>query len=275
MTFKLWERIRDWIILGVLLVAAVVVMVAQNDPMLRGLRAFSLETTSWMEARFAWLGSYFRALDENDLLRAENISLSSTVARSREAQLENERLRRLLGFRDTTRLRLRAARIVAKDITRQQNLLTINVGRRDSVEVDMAVVDDRGVIGKVVLVSDHYARVMPYMNTDFRAPAKVLPLQAEGILRWDPDDAAHVLLEHISRTEPVLRGQLVVTSGFSGTFPPGYPVGYVDSVATRPGRPELVVYVSPASPLDRAEYVFVVLEHPVPERMQLEQQPVR
>ncbi len=273
MTFKVWDRIQDWVIFFALLVVAVATMAARNEPVVRGLRAASLETTSWVEARFAWAGGYFRALEENSLLREENIDLSSEVALSREAQSENERLRTLLGFRDSTELRMHAARVVNKDW--EQNLLTIDAGAADSVKLDMPVVDDRGIIGKVVLVSEHYARVMPYLNTDFLLPARILPFQAEGILKWEGQRRDQLLLDHIPRTEPVIRGQLVVTSGYSGAFPSSFPVGYVDSVATKPGRPELLVYVRPTSPIDRAEYVFVILERPDPERVELESRPIQ
>lgn len=270
MTFRLWDRIRDWVILGVLIAASLLTLLTQNQPLLRGLRAGALETTAVLEARFAWVGGYFRALRENEILRRENIILSSQVARSREAILENERLRRLIGFQDTTQYRLKAARIVNKDITLQKNFLTLDVGAADSVEVDMAVVDERGVIGKVVLVSERYSRVMPYLNTDLRIPAKIQPLQAFGIVRWEGGAADRLRIDHVVKTEPVENGQLVVTSGYSGVFPPGLPVGVVDSVSSRTGRNELTVFLSPAALLSTAEHAFVVLRRPDPERLNIE-----
>jgi rod shape-determining protein MreC len=275
MTYQLWERIRDWVLLFGLLIISVAIMLAQNEPLVRSLRASSIEVTARIEARFAAAGSYLRALDENDVLRRENIELSSEVARSREAQIENERLRRMLGFQDTTAYPMLPARIVGKDITRQQNLLTIDVGRTDGVEVDMPVIDERGIIGKIVLVSENYARVMPYLNTDFRVPGRIQPIQAEGMIRWEGTTRSHLLMEFVSRTEPVLRGQLVVTSGSSEVFPAGLHIGFVDSVSTRPGRNELTIYIAPASSLDRAQYVFVLMIQPNPERLALERQPIR
>lgn len=275
MTFRLWDRIRDWVILGVLLAVSLVTILLQNQPLLRGLRAESLEATAWLEARFAWAGGYFQALRENEVLRDENILLSSQVARSREAILENERLRRMIGFQDTTDFDLIAARIINKDITQQENLLTLNVGAADSVDMDMAVIDERGVIGKVVLVSRHYSRVMPYLNTDLRIPSKVQPLQAFGIARWEGGTTDRLRLDHVVKTEPVRKGQLVVTSGYSGVFPPGIPVGLIDSVSTRTGRNELSVFMRPASSLSRAEHAFVVLRKPEPERLELEDEEIR
>ncbi len=270
MPFRLWERIQDWVLLFGLLALSVVLLITRNEPAVRGLRAASLEMVSVVESRFAWVGGYFRALDENQTLRRQNIEFSSEVARSREAQRENDRLRRLLNMADTSRFELQPARIISMDINQAYNYLTIDVGRADSVDVDMAVVDENGVIGKVILVSDNYARVMPYNNPNFRVPATILPIGATGVIRWDPDHRHRLLMDYVSRTERVLRGQLVVTSGFSGIFPPGYSVGFVDSTATQTGKNEMQIFLHPTSPIDKAEYVFVVLRKPDPEQVALE-----
>lgn len=272
---QLWDRIRDWVILLTLLSLSVVIMLLVNEPIVRALRAGSLSITGRLEARFAWVGSYVRALEENDELRAENIQLASEVARTRSAVLENERLRTMLSFRDSSAAPLLPARIVAKDITEQQNFLTLDVGSRDGVQEGMGVIDTRGIIGRVVLVSPHYARVMPYLNTDFRSPGTVQPIGADGMIRWEGLRRDRLLLEHIVKTEPVARGQLVVTSSFSGVFPPGYPVGVVDSVLTRTGRNELLIYLTPSAPLMKVDYVFVILQLPDPERLDLESLPIR
>lgn len=274
MPFRLWERIQDWVLLFGLLSVAVVTLLARNEPVVRGLRASSLEVVSFVEARFAWVGGYFRALEENETLRRQNIEFSSEVARSRAAQRENERLRRLLGMADTSRVELVPARIVGMDINQAYNYLTVNVGARDSVRLDMAVVDENGIIGKVLLVSDSYARVMPYNNPNFRVPATILPIGATGVVRWDPDHRHRLVMDYVSRTERVLPGQLVVTSGFSGVFPPGYAVGYVDSTARQTGKNEMQIFLQPSSPIGKAEYVFVVLNQPASERVALERREI-
>jgi rod shape-determining protein MreC len=271
MTNRWWEQIQDWVLLFVLLTTSMIVLVAQNQPVVRSLRAGALEITSVVERQFAWVGGYFRALDENDLLREENIALSSEVARSREAIYQNQRLQGLLGFQDTTSYPLKPARIIARDITTERNFLTLNVGRSDSVQIGMAVIDERGVIGRVYDVSANYAIVMPYLNTDIRIPGKIQSLQANGIVRWEGDAPRdRLLMEYVSRTEPVLKGQLVTTSGASGSFPAGYPIGFVDSVATLPGRNQLHIFLTPTSPVDQADFVFVVMKEASEEQIALE-----
>lgn len=259
MTRTLWGRLQDWIALGLCLVASLAVLLARNEPIMIGMRATSLEATSWVESKMSWAGRFFGALGENEQLRTDNIELAAEVARSREAVQENERLRQMLGFRDTLDAPLHLSKIVGKDLGQQQNFFTIDAGSRDSVQVGMAVLDERGILGKVVLVSEKYARVMAYLNTDFRVPVRVLPIGAEGIVRWDGRSADRLVLDNVSRTEPVREGMLVVTSGISSVFPAGFPVGRVESVQARAGRNALDIELSPASPVNRARFAFVVL----------------
>jgi rod shape-determining protein MreC len=275
MTTRLWEQVRDWVLLAVLLSISLYVMFTQNDPLVRALRANALSVTADVERTFAWMGRYFRALEENSELRQQNIELSSEVARSREARIQNTHLRRMLGLRDSLGYSLRAARVISKDITRQNNLLTLDVGAADSVAVDMPVVNEQGIIGKVVLVSEHYARVMPYLNTDFRVPAKVVPIEAEGIVRWEGRESDRLLMEHVIKTEPVERGQLVMTSGHSGIFPPGRAIGRVDSLLRQPGRNELQMYLTPAAPINEVDHAFVILRRPTDEQIALESEGIR
>ncbi len=275
MAANLWEQVRDWVLLAVLLVTALVTMYEQNDPLVRALRADVLQLTARVESGFSWVGRYVRALEENSDLRAQNIELSSAVARSREARVQNERLRRMLALRDTSEFPLVAARIIAKDITRQRNLITLDVGRRDGVNPGMPVLNEQGILGKVVLASERFSRVMPYLNTNFRVPAKVLPIQAEGIIRWEGNRSDRLLLEQVVKTEPVEPGQLVVTSGHSGVFPSGRSIGRVDSVMHRAGRNELLIYVTPSASVDRADFAFVLQTDPDTERVALEETPIR
>src|SRR5690606_1430414 len=155
-----------------------------DGPMLRAARAASLAVTAPVEGVFADLGRFPDAVGENERLRAETIGLAAEVARLREARAENERLRALLAFGDTLPYPRVPARVVAKDLTRQQNLLTISAGAADSVAVGMPVVDERGIIGKVVVVGSRYALVMPHQSTSFAVPGTIDPLQQDGIIRW-------------------------------------------------------------------------------------------
>ena len=127
----------------------------------------------------------------------------------------------------------------------------------------------------VELTSRRYARVMPYLNTDFRVTARILPIGAEGIVRWSGARNDRLSMEFVARTEPVRRGQAVVTAGRGDVFPEGFLIGYVESVNARAGRNALDVELRPAAPLARATHAFVLLALPDSERVRLEAAPLQ
>lgn len=264
----------DWLLLSTLLLVAVGVMISQNQPLLRTVRAHTIRWTAQVENSFAWMGRYLRALERNDELRRENVRLSSKEARTRALRQRNEELERLLNLTDSSEAPVQVARIVTKDMFQQNNFLTLDVGKTDGVREGMPVVHESGIVGTVVLVNEEYARVMPFLNTDFRVPGTVLPLQSEGIVRWDGERLDRLQLDHVVQTEPVEPGHRVVTSGHSNIFPPGRMVGTVDSVGTPSGRSELQIFLRPAVPLYEISHAVVILRTPDPKREALEETPI-
>jgi rod shape-determining protein MreC len=262
-----WEGIRDWAVFLGLLFVACVVLFTVNQPFNQALRTYGLEVTARVEQQFAWVGRYTRALQENEALRARNIELSGEVARSRDARARNEALEAMLELQthaDTTvaDTALVAARILQKDLTRQQNLLTLDVGQRQGVAPGMPVVTPDGIVGTVLLVGTRFCRVLPFLNTDFRVPGKVEPIGAEGVVRWEGDALNQLSMQHVVKTEPVEVGQRVSTSGHSGVFPPGWPIGTIETVAPQPGQNALIITLRPAVALHTLDHAFVMRVRP-------------
>ncbi len=270
MIFQWWGQIRDWAILAVLLLVSVTTMLTWNDPVAQRLRTLSLEVTSRIEARLTWAGQFVRAIDENKTLRRNNLALTSQLARLNVARVENEVLRDALRLKENDTHAVVAARIISKDIFDQNNHLTLDVGASDDVEVDMPVVNEQGILGRVVLVSSHYSRVLPYLNTGFRVPVEVLPSFAIGMVSWPGNRPDVLMLEGITKTASVSVGDTVVTSATSRIFPPGYPVGVITDVVTSPGMNSLDIRIQRSAMIDRTQYAFVLLHQHDEEREQLE-----
>jgi len=264
---RLWDKIRDWVLLFSLLLISLIFLLSANEPMVRGLRARALETTGSVESWFTWLGSYMRAVEENQALREENHRLSSEVARAREDRQTNVQLRELLALQDSLSTDAIPARIISKDITRERNHLVLDVGSDDGIQEGMAVVDPRGILGKIVLVGRRYSKVMTYLNADFYIPVKILTSDSDGLLHWSGERYDRLLLELVVRSQDVNPGELVVTSGYSGVFQPGYPIGEIDSVFVNPGMITWQIFVRPFARLDNATHVFVIRSIPDPERI--------
>lgn len=267
---QVWERSRDFVVVGALLLVALGLFVSRSGPALRTARSAALTVTAPVEGVYARVGRFRRSLGENERLRAETSSLAAEVARLREARSENAQLRSLLGIVDSTNTSRVVARVVSKDLTEQTNLLTIDVGRADSVEVGMPVVSEQGIVGKVVLVSEHYSVVMPHQNTQFRVPAVIDALGRDGVVRWDGARLDQLTMEYVVKTEPVRPGMLVTTSPYSDVFPAGLPIGRVDTAYAATGRNDYIIHLKPAASLSQVGFVYVLRVHPDPERAILE-----
>ncbi|HEX9204831.1 MAG TPA: rod shape-determining protein MreC, partial [Candidatus Deferrimicrobiaceae bacterium] len=86
---------------------------------------------------------------ENDRLRREVASLQEKLHASRDAQLENRRLKELLRYSETLERRTIGARVVGPDITPGFQAVFIGAGSEAGVEEGMSVVTPQGAVGRV------------------------------------------------------------------------------------------------------------------------------
>lgn len=119
------------------------------------------------------------------------------------------------------------ADVVNNSVVRLFNYITINKGKLDGIEPDMGVVCERGAVGIVSTVSDHFSVVIPLLNPKLRLSCKVQGSGYFGSLNWDGRDALYANLEELPRHVDFQKGDTVVTSGYSAVFPPGIIVGTV------------------------------------------------
>ena len=258
-----FDRFKDSLLLAVFLLVSLGVMLNMGGDVLYSLRTLTLNTTSRVEEMFSWVGRYLNALDENDRLRATNIDLSSKLARLREADLQNNSLKGMLKIQQTTQASLQAAQIVNKDITQRNNTFSLNVGTAQGVKAGMTVIDDRGLLGKVLIASNNFSEVQSYLNTGFKVAAKIQPTGTLGIVSWEGGRTDRLVMKHVMKTETIEKGTAVVTAGFNyGSYPAGITIGYIEEVSNRSGQNDLTIFLRPASPLAQAGFGFVVLSTP-------------
>jgi len=176
--------------------------------------------------------SYFTLSKANEELALRNFYLERQV----------DQLRRLYAeaTRDTTAMerselqflsqyQLIPAKVVDNSTNKLENLMTIDKGRADGVEVDMGVACGNGVVGVVYLVGDHYSVVIPVLNaSSSRISCAIRGRGYFGYLHWYGGDPTVAYVEDIPRHAKFKLGEWVVTSGFSSIFPSGVLVGKIE-----------------------------------------------
>ena len=193
---------------------------------------------------------------ENESLKEQVTSLEQKLIDYQEAYVENLRLRRLLDFRSTIETETIAAQVVLHDLTGWFQTLMIDKGFRDGVAPDMAVVNDEGVVGRVLDVSDRYARVLLVTDAGSSIDAIIQRNRVRGIVCGK--DANTCVLKYVRGNLDVQVGDLVVTSGKDGVFPKGLRLGTIQGVYRDPLDLFQRIDVKPVVRLSALEELLIV-----------------
>ena len=170
------------------------------------------------------------------LLKEENRQLLDRISEL-ENRLENYRAGELF-LRDSSRFEpvdslgcyiYRNARVINNSIVRRHNFLTLDKGRRNGIEKDMAVTQNGMLVGYVLHVSDKFAVCMSLLNIDFKTSGRGLRGDYDGSIRWNGIRYDHATLSEIPRYAEINVGDTIVTTSFSSRFPEGIGIGTVES----------------------------------------------
>lgn len=222
-------------------------------------------TTAAGKVENLWFG-YFNLVR----VRTENQELAKLAARQKshlnvlmEERQANIRLKRLLALADKHRnLTLSAVKVVAWDPGPWFSSLIVGAGLVDGVNQEQAVIHDLGAVGRVARVSPYYAKVLLITDHGSAVDAVVQRSRVRGLLSGrGPEPCA---LKYVRREADIRVGDLVVSSGLDGIFPPGVPLGAVSRVDHKSSDIFLEVDVTPAVDFTSLEEVLVVTMPPRP-----------
>lgn len=164
------------------------------------------------------------------------------------------------------------AKVVNNSVNHQKNFMTINRGRRQGVEKDMAVISSNGVVGIVNSVSNNFATVISILHRDFKVSAKFSENNYFGTVFWDGKDPRKINFSDIPHHVEVKKGQKVITNSFSNIFPSGIPLGVVDTFSVDKNSNFYDITIDLSTDIRNIEYVYVVKDLLKYERKNLEKE---
>ena len=119
------------------------------------------------------------------------------------------------------------AKVIGNTVDRRDNLITIDRGSADGVAPDMGVVSGTGLVGVVYKASQHYAIVIPVLNSRSRISCAIRGRHYFGYLTWEGGSPVEAYVEDVPRHAKFQKGEWVETSGYSAIFPKGIAVGKI------------------------------------------------
>lgn len=192
-----------------------------------------------------------------DLLENERSILKAELQTQAALRAENQRLRDLLEARTRVRDAVRVAEIMAVDANPYGHSFVIDIGERDGAFNGQALVDAHGVVGQITRTSLMSSQAILITHPSHALPVEInrngLRTIAKGTGQIDSLD-----LPFLPNSADIKAGDLLVTSGLGGGFPPGYPVAVVTSVNRIPQEPFADVTATPAAALDQVREVMLI-----------------
>lgn len=216
---------------------------------------------------------YFGLREINRDLQKQNGNLEMELIRLREEVHRlggDSLLTRTYADSVLARYDFQVAQVLSNSISKTRNYITLNKGRVDGVCSEMGVIDQNGIVGIVNVVSDHYAVAISLLNPKLRLSCKVKGSNYFGSLVWDGKDPRFAILEELPRHVKFVKGDTIITSGYSSVFPAGLMVGTVEAFSKQKNDNFYALKVKLSTDFSRLNDVRIINDKAQKERRILE-----
>ena len=228
--------------------------------------------TSGISNYFSSISNLRSAQSENDLLkqRVQELEVESKVREDMNS--ENERLRGLLNLKEEGKYKVLNARIIGRDPSIWFDSSIVNRGSLDGVKLNMPVVTNGGIVGRVTAVSPLTAQVDLITRDKSGVGGIIGEISGSNALGVVSGTSKRNVVEmrYVSGSVEVQPGQIVYTSGQDGIYPPGLKIGEIVEVRSGSATVPHQIFIRPSSGIDSMQEVAILLYDP-PQRQEFEQ----
>lgn len=203
------------------------------------------------------VGSYFERIF---IFRQDNISDNITSGINKELEDEVNELKKMLEL-DVSEYKFIHANVIKRDIDWYQEI-TIDKGENDGIKLDMAVVSNSGLIGRVIKTtqSSSVIKLLSSSSNDMKVAVTIKNLENEvyGILDdyLEKDDLIQV--NNVLKTANIEVGNKVYTNGLGGIYPSGIYIGEVVSIEEDNLGLNKILKVKTDTSYDKLRFVSVI-----------------
>ncbi len=201
------------------------------------------------------------AYEQNEALKKEVEELRKENLEASEYAAENERLRALLGYKQSkTQFDLVPARVIGRENATWTSMIVIDKGNTDGVKDLMPVVTNQGLVGHIVEAGPISSKVQLILDPRSSVGAIVQRPESRvmGIVEGDIANAQMPKMVNIPMVADVVEGDMIITSGFGGVYPKGIIVGKVTELKNAPGGLLKYAVIDTSVDFQRLEEVAVI-----------------
>jgi len=160
--------------------------------------------------------------------------------------------------------------VINSTVNKRNNYFTLSSGKSSGIYRGMGVFSNKGIVGIIHNVSDHYAVVKSVLTEDINIDVMVEKNGIFGLLKWNGKNPKIGTISSISNDLTLKKWSKIVTRGGSGIFPRGLPVGKIKSLKTVEGKPLWDVEIYYSEDYRKIQNVYVIKNLMLHEQKELE-----
>ncbi len=214
----------------------------------------SAQIQKWIHDQKDFFIDLLHTREENQHLNDQVGKLKQEISRLREEKEENVRLKKLLKFPQTTAHKIVTAQVIARDISHWTYYATINKGAADGIKPEIPVVTGDGLVGKVVGVSSHSARVILLIDAESRVGAIIQESRDVGLIEGTGE--SFLRMTYIDLHAQIQVGETVISSGLGDIYPKGIPIGEIVQIGEDKNGLSLYATIKPFASFSKLEEVL-------------------
>jgi len=221
---------------------------------------------------FSSISNLRSAQSENDLLKQRVQELELEIKGKEDLTAENDRLRALLNLKENSKYKVLTARIIGRDPSVWFDSSIINRGSLDGVKLNMPVVTDGGLVGRVTAVGPLTAQFDLITRDKSGVGGVIGEIGSSNVLGVVAGTSKRDLVEmkYVSGSSDVQVGQIVYTTGQDGIYPAGLKIGEIVEVQSGSATTPHQIYIRPSGGVNSMKEVGVLLYEP-PVRQEFDQ----
>ena len=231
---------------------------SSENEKVQSFRIYTADKFSFLYQPFNWIDNQSFLTKRIEVLASENLKLNLENQILSSNELENKRLRAFLDFKAKRDHNFIGSDVISKGTSSNLNAFLINQGSNSGVKKNDPVLSSRGVVGKIIAVSDDHSSVQLISDGNFRLSVKIMPSESEGIMRWKNNQICEIF--EVKKTAEVNIGDIVLTSDLSSYFPPNLPVGEVVSIYDKSDSFNKIVRLELYADLSTINQLFIIID---------------
>lgn len=197
--------------------------------------------------------NYMLAVEENTFLKKKVESLTQELLQLKLELGEANRLKQQLNFIGSSQTNILTGRIISYNDNSSGHVFALNIGSADGVNISNVVVNNNILLGKIIDVGTHTAKIQSILDSTSRVPAITSNGRQKMIIGGN-GVGNFIAPIFFNTLEPPKDGDIVITSGDGGIFPYGLIIGAISLVGTN-------ITIKPAQDLLDLEFAQVLITH--------------